>query len=259
MQNRRRILKRVSFLLLERRILRHAALVHYTSEQERLEAEELGVRATSAVIPLGIDLSAFKHLPALGTFRCQHPELSDRTLLLFLSRLDPVEGLDLLLLAFAQVRQTRPDVALVLAGCGASDFEAWLQARVQELGLESVVLFAGFLEGEQKLAALTDSALFVMPSYSENFGLAVVEAMACSLPVVISDQVGISYEVAKARAGLVVPCQVETLAGAILRLAGDAQLRARLGENGRRLTLECFSLEAMATQLIKMYSRVVRL
>jgi glycosyltransferase involved in cell wall biosynthesis len=253
MQQRRPLLKRLSFRLIESRILSGASIVHYTSEEERLEAEELGVVASSAVIPLGIDLSAFEHLPAPGTFQRCYPQLAGRTLLLFLSRLDPTKGLDLLLPAFAQVRREHSDVALVLAGHGAPDYEAWLQARVRELGLGADVLFTGFLEGEQKLAALGDCDLFVLPSYSENFGVAVVEAMACGRPVVISNQVAIHREIADAEAGLVVPCEVEALAGALVRLAEDAALRHRLGRNGRRLAEERFSMTTMAMALQEAY------
>jgi glycosyltransferase involved in cell wall biosynthesis len=257
-QNRRPLLKRLSFCLIERRILRHAALVHYTSEQERLEVEESGVRTPSAVIPLGIDLSPFERLPASDGFRHHYPQLAGRMLLLFLSRLDPIKGLDLLLPAFTHVRQDQPDAALALAGRGAPDYETWLRARVQELGLKGDVLFTGFLEGEQKLAVLADCDLFVLPSYSESFGVAAVEAMACGKPVVISNQVAIHREIAKADAGLVVPCQVEALAEALMHLAGDADLCRRLGTNGRRLAQERFSLEAMATRLAQVYTEVAQ-
>ena len=257
MNNRRPWLKRLSFALLEKRCLDRAAFIHYTGEQEALEAEELGMRAPSAVIPLGIELSTFWRLPMPGNFRCQYPGLASRTLLLFLSRLDPKKGLDLLLPAFAQVRQAHPDVVLVLAGRGGPGYEAWLQARVRELGLEGDVLFAGFLEGEQKLAALADCDLFVLPSYSENFGVAVVEAMACGKPVVISDQVAIHPEIARVEAGLVVPCQVEALADALVQLADDAALRRRLGGNGRRLAQARFSVTTMATALQEAYMAAI--
>lgn len=257
-RNRRPLLKRLSFHLIERRILRHAKLIHYTSEQERLEGAELGVRTPSAVIPLGIGLSTFERLPDPGTFRRLHPGLAGRTLLLFLSRLNPIKGLDLLLPALARVRQAQPDVALVLAGRGVPDYEGWLRARVRELGLEADVVFTGFLETEQKLAALAECDLFVLPSYSESLGMAVVEAMACGKPVVVSDQVAIHREIVGAEAGLVVPCQVEALAEGIARLAGDIQLRWRLGENGRRLARERFSLEAMTTELVQVYTEVAR-
>ena len=257
MQNRRRILKRISFLMLERHILRHAALVHYTSEQEHLEASELGVEGPFVVIPPGVDLSAFTPLPPPGNFRNQYPELTGRTLILFLSRLDPVKGLDLLLPAFAQARQARPDVALALAGRGASEYEGRLQRWIRELGLQSDVLFTGFLESEQKMAALADCDLFVLPSYSESFGVAVVEAMACGKPVLISDQVAIHREVAQHDAGLVVPCAVDALASALLRLVDEPDLRDGLGRNGRRLAEERYALESVGEQLRQRYLEVL--
>lgn len=257
LRNRKRWLKRVSLYLIERRILGRAALVHYTTEQERLETQELGLFNTpSVVIPLGIDLSTFEHLPAPGTFQHQYPQLAGRTLILFLSRLDPIKGLDLLLPAFARVHQARPDTALVLAGAGTPAYQAKLRAQVSALGLEGHVLFTGFLQDEQKLAALADCDLLVQPSYSESFGVTVVEAMACGLPVVISQQVGISHEVAQAEAGVVVSCQEEALAGALLRLMGDTELRRRLGANGRRLARQLFSLEALTARLVEEYQHL---
>ena len=124
---------------------------------------------------------------------------------------------------------------------------------MRELGLEVDVLFTGFLEGEQKLVAPGDCDLFVLPSYSETFGVAVVEAMACSKPVVISNQVGIRREIARAEAGLEVPCQAEALADALMGLIGAADLRRRLGANGQRLAQAQFSLTAMATALQEAY------
>lgn len=258
MEQRRPSLKRLSFALIERHILRRAALVHYTSEQERREAAQLGLDTPSLVIPLGLDPSSFVSLLA-GEFRRQRPELAERTLLLFMSRLDPKKGLDLLLPAFARVCQQHFDVALVLAGSGQDAFKAQLRAEAIRLGLERNLVWAGFLSGDAKLAALADADVFVLSSYSENFGVAVVEAMARGLPVIISDQVGIHHEVAGAGAGLVVPCQVEALAQAIVQLAGDADLRRRLGANGRRLARERFSLEVVTTRLMQVYREVTHL
>lgn len=258
MANRRRWLKRISFRLIESRILAHAAGIHYTSNQERLEAKALGIDQFAAVIPLGINLSAFAHLPASGTFRHHYPQLVGRTLLLFLSRLDPIKGLELLLPAFAQVRQKQPNIGLILAGRGAPDYEAWLRAQVQELSLEGDLVFTGFLRAEQKLAALADCDLFVLPSYSESFGVAVVEAMAAGLPVVITDRVGIYDAVKQANAGLVVPCNADALAAALLRLANDAELRRQMATNGQHLAHDRFSLPAMTRSLIALYEDVLQ-
>jgi glycosyltransferase involved in cell wall biosynthesis len=173
-----------------------------------------------------------------------------------LSRLDPKKGLDLLLLAFSQLDRPRP--ALVIAGSGSPDFEATLRRDAARLGLEGDIYWAGFLDAQEKLAALAEADVFVLPSYSENFGIAVVEAMACGVPVVISDRIGIGGQAAAAGAAIVVPCESEALVGAIRQFVEDEHLRRTVGECGRRLARERFSIEAMVAGLSEMYRDVLR-
>src|SRR5262249_34894660 len=112
--NRRRLLKRLSLRFIERRILRDAAAIHYTSEQARREAEALGAAARGAVIPLGIDTAMFDVLPSPDLFRQHFSIAADRRIILFLSRLDRKKGLDLLLPAFAEVRRQHPAALLAI-------------------------------------------------------------------------------------------------------------------------------------------------
>jgi glycosyltransferase involved in cell wall biosynthesis len=254
---RRPLMKKLSLRFVEHHILAHAARVQFTSAQERLEAEELAISMASTVLPLGIDLAPFTHLPPPGTFRQQYPDLAGKTLLLFLSRLDVKKGLDLLLPAFAQLKQIQPDVALVLAGSGTPEFEAGLHAQVQALGIERDVIFTGFLEGTQKSAALADCDLFVLPSYSENFGVVVVEAMASGLPVVISDQIGLSPDIQQAQAGIVVPCQQDKLVEALHNLVSDAEQRRQFADRARHLAQQRFALDTATNSLIQLYTDVL--
>lgn len=257
-QNRRPWLKKLSFRFVESHILAGAAAIHYTSEQERLEAAEWGIMHRSVVIPNPIDTAAYSHDRATGRFRAQDLQLTDRTIILFLSRLDAKKGLDLLLPAFAAVRAQYPQVILVLAGNGEASFVARLQQEAMRLGINADIIWTGFLTGEEKEAAFADADIFVLPSYSENFGIAAAEAMACGLPVVLSDQVGIHQEVAEAQAGAVVPCRTEELAQALLRLVRDAQLRSQMGENGKSLVNSQFSLETVTGRLIETYVQICR-
>ncbi len=283
MSNRHPWLKRLSFTLIERRILAGAAAVHYTSEQEQLEAAEWGVVKRSLVIPNAVDnlpgnytkerdqivrvsattLNGVKVANTLsndleGRFRARYAQLAGRTIILFLSRLDPKKGLDLLLPAFAQLRAQNPDVALVLAGNGDRAFVTGLQHEAVRLGIAGDILWTDFLAGEEKWAALAGADVFVLPSYSENFGVAAVEAMAFGLPVVVSDQVGIHREIAEAQAGLVVRCAWEELARALTRLVRDEQLRSWMGRNAKRLAQTHFCLEAVTGKLINMYVDVTK-
>ena len=243
-ENRRPWLKKLSFRILESRILASAAGVHYTCEQELVEAGELGVSAHPIVIPNAVELPA----------RESRPRRHDRKVVLFLSRIDRKKGLDLLFAAFARVRQQCPDALLVLAGAGDPAWVASLKATAERLGIAADVTWAGFLSGDDKWAALTGADVFVLPSYSENFGIALVEALACGCPVVLSDQVGIHREISRAEAGIVTPCRVDELATAILNVLTDAALRRRMSENGVRLARQQFSLEAVSRQLTAAYA-----
>jgi glycosyltransferase involved in cell wall biosynthesis len=246
-ENRRPWLKKLSFRILESRILAGAAAVHYTCEQERVEAGDLGVSANPLIIPNAVDLPARQARPPRAL-------PNGRKVILFLSRFDRKKGLDLLFEAFARVRNRCPEALLVLAGAGDPAWVAHLREDAQRLGIASHLVWAGFLTGEDKWTALRDADVFVLPSYSENFGVALVEALACGCPVVLSDQVGIHREIAHAGAGIVTPCRVDELATALLEVLGDASLRSRMCENGVRLARQQFSLEAVSRQLAAAYT-----
>jgi glycosyltransferase involved in cell wall biosynthesis len=254
MKNRRPWLKKASFRFLEHRILKRAALIHYTSDRERAEAEILGVGRPSVVIPNALPNGSSDEFS--GTFRGCYQQLRDRRIILFLSRLDQKKGLDLLLESFANVRQEVSDAALVIAGEGDRRFAQHLKSETLRLGIAQDVLWTGFLTGDQKRAAFADALMFVLPSYSENFGIAVGEAMAAGLPVVVSNQVGIHGDISHAGAGLVVGCAAPELTRAMLRLLNDAELRATLGENGRRLVASKYSQEAVTGEVLDVYNRI---
>jgi glycosyltransferase involved in cell wall biosynthesis len=256
MEHRRPWLKRLSFALIERRILRGAARIHYVSEQERIEAARLSPSPRAIVVPLGVDTSSFARLPPRGWLRARAPHLDGRFILLFLSRLDHKKGVDLLLEAFEKIRRKRPDVALIIGGSGAPAFEAALRYQAERSGVSEHVWWAGFLSGEEKLAALADADVYVLPSHSENFGVTVVEAMACGLPVTISDQVAIHREVSEVGAGVVVALEPGAVADAIAQLANDPAHRLALGARARALAHSRFSMKAMTAGLVEMYSTV---
>jgi glycosyltransferase involved in cell wall biosynthesis len=258
MENRRRLLKQLSFRFVEQRILTNAVAIHYTSRQEKLEAEQAGVTTTPVVIPLGIDTSVFQTaVTAAAGFYERFPSAAERRIILFLSRLDPKKGLDILLHAFREVQRAHPASLLVIAGDGDREFVASLKELAAELGIAEQVLWAGFLAGDAKIEAFRAAALFALPSYSENFGLALVEAMSSGLPCVVSDQVGVAPDVEEFHAGLVVPCKAEALASALKQLLADTELRRRCGENALRLANARFSSEAMTGSLVRLYTNIV--
>jgi len=141
----------------------------------------------------------------------------------------------LLVEAFSRVAGRRDDVHLVLAGSGDADYVMRIAGMLRDHGTSDRATITGQLDDEEKLAVLRDADVFVLPSYGENFGISVVEAMACGLPVLISDKVGIWREIAEAEAGIVTTCQSEKIADAIERLLNDPGLRTALGQHGKTL------------------------
>jgi glycosyltransferase involved in cell wall biosynthesis len=253
MENRRPWLKRLSFHLLERRILENAAWVHFTSEQEYREASGLGIRVSSRIIPNPVPRTIEARR---GRFRARHPELRDRRIVLFLSRFDRKKGLDLLLPAFAQVRRDFPAAALVLAGSGDTALVASLRDSAQQLGIAADVFWPGFIDGDEKQEAFADADVFVLPSYSENFGIAAAEALAAGCPVIVSDQVAIHTDITAAAAGIVVPCDIGAIAQAIRGVLTDSQSRGFMVSNGRRLADSSYSIESVTRKVLSAYANI---
>jgi glycosyltransferase involved in cell wall biosynthesis len=243
---RRAWLKRLSLRMVERSLIESASALHFTSVREKQEAEQLGIRFRSVVIPNIVETAD------------DEERQPDPYKILFLSRLDPVKGLDLLLAAFARVRQREPRARLHIAGDGEASFVTSLKNLADQLGVGAAVEWTGFAEGETKRSAFSRAGVFVLPSRSENFGIAVAEAMSHGVPVVVSRNVAITGDINAASAGCVVEPEVATLAEAINGLLRDEEGCRRMGERGRELVRKQYSPEAVAGQLIGLYREVCR-
>ena len=249
--------KKIYMQLFEKRNLESAAAIHFTSEKERNEAACLRLNNRNILVPNCIDLQDFKGLSTLkGKFRKQYPRIGQRKIILFLSRLDPIKGLDLLIPALKILKEQHKDFYFVLAGAGRNDYQEQLKIYLGAAGLTDSVLFAGFLEGEAKYALLADSDIFVLSSYHENFGIAAAEAMASGLPVAISDQVSIYKLVEEYQAGLTFGLNSRQIALSLEKLLTDKELCLKMGKNGRRLIEENFSAEKIARQMLEEYQNV---
>lgn len=257
MDNRRSLLKRLSFQLVERRILDGAAAIHYTSSLERSDATRLELGAPAFEVPIGVEASQFEMLPSPEALFRRFPVLAGRRVVLFLSRIDRKKGLDLLIPALAEASRRFDDLALVIAGAGDSDLMAELDALGRDVGIADRMVWAGHVKGREKLEVLAAAEVFVLPSYSENFGIAAVEAMAAGLPVILSEQVGISPEVQAYGSGLVTRCSTNDVSDALCLLLQDPATAQLCGSSGKNLVRTKFSVEAMAEGLLQMYQQVV--
>lgn len=248
-------LKRLSLALFERALLQHAAAIHCTSEAEASEIRLLGDGWPTVVVPLGIEVDATSRRDR-SWLRARAPQFSDRLILLFLSRIDRKKNLELVLDAVAQARRNGLDVALVVAGTGEAEYLQQLQHHARRLGVQADVLWAGHLDEAEKRGALAAADAFVLPSRGENFGIAVVEALAAGLPVIVSKQVGIADAIVAHDAGIVIDGSVDQLLSALIRLQ-SADQRAALSERAYTLAQARYSKRAMGTALVKLYQDIL--
>ena len=252
---RRPWLKLLSLKLIEGPILRHAAAVHFTAEAERVEAETLGVPMRGVVVPLGI---APLMQQDASVFLARFPQLANQRILLFLSRLDPKKNVEGLLQAFNLISASLPDTRLVIAGDGEAEYAAGLKRLADQLGLGDRVVWAGFVDGELKASAFATAQVFVLPSFSENFGIAAAEALLAGLPCVLGKGVAIAEEVAAACTGLSVDPSPESIAQALRTVMTNDALRESMAGRASGLARERYSVEAMGLGLVRMYEGILK-
>jgi len=236
--------------------LNAASAIHYTAEDERQRASFLALRASSFMVPNAVDWRHYERLPSRGRLRARLG-LGQTPMILFLGRLHFKKGLDLLVPAFDALRRTVPEAHLVIAGPENDAYGLTVRAWVRERGLGNVVHFVGSLDGPDVVQAYVDADVFALPSYTENFGMAVVEAMACGVPVVISDQVNIHSHVTEVGAGCVTRCDSQELTQALNAMLQYRDGLREMGRAGRRLVQERFTWPAIVEKLTKEYQRVL--
>jgi glycosyltransferase involved in cell wall biosynthesis len=192
-------------------VLRGARAVLFTCEEERRLARHsfwlYSVR--ERVVKYGAAAPPDERDFLRDQFFSRHSELRGRRLILFLGRLHEKKGCDLLIEAFARVHYLDPDLHLIMAGPGDEKVIEELKTRAAQCGLTERITWPGMLTGPAKWAALYSCEVFALPSHQENFGIAVAEALACGLPVLISDKVNIWREIQSEGAGFVAPDTVE--------------------------------------------------
>ena len=218
--------KRLYHIWLGQSVIADASKVIATAPQEREELIEAGVSFDNiSVRRNGIDLDAFVSLPKRGTLRQRLGIAPEKRLVLYLGLISRKKNPELLLRAFANIDS--PDIHLVIAGPDAEGCLEELRGLRDLLGLQLRVVFPGPLYGEDKLAALVDADVFVLPSKNENFGNVIAESIAAGTPVVISDKCGIAPYV-QDKAGLVVPLSQDAVSNALSRLLFNPELYQRL-------------------------------
>ena len=237
-----------------------ANVIHYTTKDEARKCQAfLRLRNKYAVIPNGIDAHEFFVLPPKDELAGLYPVLRDKKVILFLGRINWKKGLDILIKAFARIAAENKNAHLLIVGNDECGYRKKVESWIKECGLRDKVTFTGGLSGPDKLRAYSGSDIFVLPSYSENFGMTAVEAMASGLPIVISDKVGIYEEVQDGSAGIVVKTDIDSVYRGIKDLLADPVAMQMYGQSGKKLVYALFDSEKVAASMIGLYETTARL
>ncbi len=248
--------KWVYMRMIQGHILKFADALHALTNEEMKQISELGYRTPVFIAPNGVDSSQFEYLPDISEFLAAYPELSGKRVILFIGRLHKKKGLDVLARSYASLSHKFKNVALLVAGPDEDGTQKRMESILKTSSALRGTVFTGMLTGKDKLAALACADLFVLSSYSEGFSVAVIEALAAGLPVVISRQCNFP-EVSEHNAGFVVEPDDMAVTEAISTLLSDDQLRARMGQNGRNLVREKYTWNAVAASMAGLYRKLV--
>jgi glycosyltransferase involved in cell wall biosynthesis len=235
-------------------MVRRAAAIHALNDEERQGASWVRLPERVEVIPNGVFPEDFEGRPPAGAFRTSIPALDDAPYILFLSRLHPGKGLDLLGEAFVRVARARPDVHLVVAG-DDHGARADLEACAARHGLAARVHLVGRLEGERKAAAFCEAAVYCLPSRHEGFSIAITEALAWGRPVVITATCHFP-QVAEEGCGVVTALDAEEIAAGLLRVLDDPEAGA-MGARGRALVTRRYTWPAIAERTVALYREIL--
>lgn len=226
---RHHTIKKLYMKCVEYKNFKTANFTAYHSDFEKEQSLSFGGR--TSIVPIGVDSELIHYVSKPGSFRKKYSNLQDKFVFAYLGRLSYGKGLDLFLSAFHTVLAQGHNVALVFIGGDERGYAETLKNQIQALNLEERIIFTGVLTGPSKFDALVDSDVFVLPSRSEGTSISTMEAMALSLPVIVTDRVGLSREIAQKNCGLVIPYSEKALADAMLRMI-NSNSREAMGKNG---------------------------
>lgn len=249
------IKKRIYMALFGSRQLNHAAGVQCSDLPEFDAVKALNIKAPLFVIPNGIETSQWEPLPPRGALRRQLGIPDAAPVLLMLGRLHRVKNPDLAVEMLGLLE--RKDVHLVFAGPDEEGHRSHLQARASALGCAGRLHFTGLLKGDSLLQAMADADLFLMPSRSESFGLAAVEAMACGLPVLLSEHVPVGRWAEEAGAGRQVACTPEAFAKTCDEMLSNQTVLNEMAERARSLAFQRFDIDKVVKRLFTQYQAIL--
>lgn len=249
--------KQLYLKLLEKPAFKNASALQVLAPSEAEKIKPLGIKTPFVYIPNGINPNEFDVSVDVELFYQKFPETRNKKLILFLGRIDPKKGLDLLASAFARVCEQFPQTHLIIAGPDNIGFLSTAQNYFQRMGCSQAITFTGMLTGSLKHSALAAADIFVAPSYSEGFSISVLEGMISGLPCVITT--GCNFpEAAMVEAAYVVEPDAERIAEALINCLQNPKQAQAIGNRARQLILDKYTWKRIASNLIEVYSTIVQ-
>ncbi|MEJ7783703.1 MAG: glycosyltransferase [Solirubrobacteraceae bacterium] len=251
-----RVRKALSDVTWQRRMLRDAALMHITTEEEGELIATIAPATPRYIAPVGVWTDRLRSTGDAARFRARFLGGSDAEVVLFLGRITYKKGLDLLIRSFAHVARESDGPMLVIAGPDDEDLRPRLEQLVRDEGLVGRVVFTGPVYQDDRADAFAAASVWALSSYTENFGVAVMEALAVGLPTIVSTEVNLAGVIREHRAGVVAGTTPEEFGAALVNLLADKEGRAELGHRARALAGR-YDWSVVAPQLVAMYGHAL--
>lgn len=259
-QNRRYegLKKRIYLKLLARFILKNASAIHTMNIHEVNGLKKLGIHTPCVLIQNGIDMNEFQTMPTPDVAERTWSILKGKKVVLFLSRISPEKGLDVLIQSWKHVIAEQPDALLVVAGPDIKGYLNNVRKMVHSSGLKDSVMFSGFIQGDMKKALLNRANMFVLPSYSEGCSTVLLEALSTGKPCVVTTGCNLP-EVQEAGAGFVVPNgdQYALYCSMLNILALSDLKRKEMGDCGRKIVSNSHTMDIVAEKMATVYRRIL--
>ena len=243
----------------EYRVLRDASAVLFTSEEEKLLARESFsfYRCNEVTVGNGTSVMEGDRETQIRAFLEHYPVLAGKRLALFMGRIHPKKGCDLLIRAFAKTLAPLENWHLVLAGPDAAGWKKELLSQSYSLSVSDRITWTGMLSGNEKWGALMAAEMFLLPSHQENFGLVVSEALACRTPTLISNKVNIWREIVEDGAGIVAEDDFEGTCALMRRwIELTSSERLLMRERARACFEKRFEIGKVSASLLECFSGI---
>ncbi len=252
--------KEIVSALFQKRLLGKADLIQINNTDEEEDViRYLGYRPKNMVIvPNGMKVSEYTNLPEKGIFKKKFGISPSQKMVLFMGRLNIKKGLDLLLPAFEKIHRQIPEAILILAGPD-DGYQAETEAFIQKHGLGERIRLVGMLTDTIKKEALSDADVFVLPSYSEGFSIAVLEAMTSGVPALVSDRVGFGDYIKKFDAAYLTPLTSDAVAKGLLKILQEPDYAAQMAKRAYNMVTDNFDIKVVANQLLEEYKKIKKM